>query len=127
MKPNILKFAPALLLGMLVGFAGGAFLSDAATLGGFPHHKYVVTLKHTDSPVSDYLCTKRASGAGLNLSAIDSDSGRQKDCVIYVTGERNLDDSFDIYYGADTWWGRWQGRDKPLHIHTKDILSVKGL
>jgi hypothetical protein len=97
--------------------------SDFVTLHGFPHHRYLLTLKHEPTAESDFQCTKRGYSAD-NLSRWDASTKRQIDCVLYTTGEPRPDGGFNIFLGT-TWIGRYLWKDRPIEIPASDIIEAR--
>lgn len=116
-----LKLCATALAGLLFGMAG----SDVATLQGFPHDKYLLELAHEPTARSDFVCMKRGSVLGENLSEFDSLAERQKNCFLVATGKVLKDGSFDGYLGSTTWYYRIKNAAHPIHIPAADIKSAK--
>ncbi len=112
-----------LFLGLALGQTSGMLTSDYFALSGYPHHRYLLTLKHEQTPESDFKCTKRGYSAD-NMSGWDPVNKRQLDCVLYTQGDLEADGSFKVFMGT-TWMGRDILKDQPIAIPSSDIIEAR--
>jgi len=124
MKLNSAPSTVALLVtSFVLGQLSGMWTSDYVTAHGYPHHRYLLSLKHEATSESDFQCTKRGYSAD-NLSHWDAQNKRQDDCLLYTTGDVRADGGFNVYLGT-TWTGRYVWRDKPIEIPASDVIEAR--
>lgn len=110
---------------LTLGLAIGLVASDVATYQGFPHETYIVELTHEQTPRSDFRCMWLGTQFGKNLSMQDKKTGAQQDCVLFLTGTRNKDGSFDACNGWESWYFRLANRSHLYKIPAAEIKSMK--
>jgi hypothetical protein len=109
---------------VLTGAVFGMLASDVATNLGVTHCKYAVEFKHELTRTSDMECTRKAVNGGINMSAIDSKTMAQSNCLWVVYGHPNADGSFSAYRGWESWVGRYQNRGIPMIFKAAEIQAI---
>jgi hypothetical protein len=115
-----LKLTLVLALGILMGSAFSALASASA----FPHDKFLVEFVHNASSRANYVCTRRGSALGQNLSSYDFAKDAQTNCILLLVGAARIDGSFDAYLGT-TWYERLANASSPVNIPATQIKSVR--
>lgn len=108
-----------------LGIAIGMVLSDFSQTTKFPHDRYVLNLRNSETTEEAFSCAMQSVVFGDNVSEYDHKLKRQKNCLIIAAGTPREDGSFDAVNYSRFWYGRLLSINGPIHIPASNLQSIR--